>query len=681
MEEYSNKLYDFLYENSDENFRQAFPEYSAFENKIQDTKYVSNLYGFLYENSDDNFRQAFPDVVSFGNKLKKKETSSKDSSQDSSDPKRVLESDLQRGRLSSDALADISNAQKEADRYEQVLEKGLKSLYPETVIPEEGEDLILDGINLSALESMIKQDAEAFGSPAAGMLQRGGLDDVGVPKEALKFSKASKEGLSKSDYLKRELGGVSDIVNKNFKAAGGDGNLIEMDGSTMVGINKSSLDYAILSSDEFQKELLAEEARGIATTLAMQAVGQGGQFLLGRQLAGGTASLGAGIYGWFDSEGAQNYLIRKSARDTGFKKAIGLTDEQIERGIIENFEEGDLEGAFTNLFLTTLEQVPQLAIAAVGGGAGMAALGVSAGGQQYSSLMVNPNVSKGTAVTTGLFLGAAEYAAERLLPTDVRLLRRAAGLGNIRSIFKDKNILKNLGNEGMSLIKSGGEEALEEAIVGTLEQATNSIVLGEPINVYEIADAAFMGFIMGGGVRTITTLPSFIGSMKTTGQIAKLNNEINKTEEVLANAKTPNARQLAQERLNQLREQSTRILTDDAMFYDQMTDEELKEVTSINQKIAQAVFQYRQADTEAEAEVARGVIESELSKKKQIEDRYSRPEPTTVDEDTDVDQTEETVKQALPEQERSPEQIEADRVSSEEVDNVFGRDRSLNNVS
>jgi hypothetical protein len=39
--------------------------------------------------------------------------------------------------------------------------------------------------------------------------------------------------LSKSDFLVKELANVSDVVNRNYKAAGGQGSLIEMDGMAL----------------------------------------------------------------------------------------------------------------------------------------------------------------------------------------------------------------------------------------------------------------------------------------------------------------------------------------------------------------------------------------------------------------------------------------------------------------
>ena len=679
MDNYSNQLYDFLIANSDDNFRNSFPTYGDFEKRIKDTAYVADLYSFLYDRSDDNFRQSFPDVVSFNNRLKKKEVSSKDSAEDSSDPKRVLETDLQRGRLSADALGDISSVLSLTDRYGEVSEKGFENVYPDVVIPQEGEDVIIDGVNISGLEQIVKKQASEFGSPAAGQLQRKELEIQ--DEDILNFARSSKAGLSKSDFLVKELANVSDVVNRNYKAAGGQGSLIEMDGSTAVGINRNALNYSMLSSDYFQKEMMKEQAEGIARTLAMQMTPAGGQYIISRQLLGGAEGLGAGVYGWFDSEGAQNYLLKKSARDTGFKQALGLSQEQIEKGIVENFSEGDVEAGMTNLLLTGLEQVPQLALMSVAPNLGMTALAVSAGGQQYSSLMVNPDVSKGAAVSSGIFLGAAEAMTERIFRTDVNQLRRAFTMskyGSVKEIFKSKSVLKNLRGFGMSFVKSGSEEALEEGIVGVLEQVTNAYILGEPINLYEIADAAAVGFAMGGNTRLVTGLPSFIGSMQTTKQLTKINNEIKKAEDLLSKAKGPYAKQVANERVRQLREQAAKILVLDAEFYDQMTDEELAEITAINQKIAQAKMQYSQADSEAEAEVARGVMDSELAKKQEIENRYGREKEEEV---PSVEQTRETVKQALPEQERSPEQIEADRVSSEEVDNIFGQDRSLNNVS
>jgi hypothetical protein len=679
MDNYSNQLYDFLIANSDDNFRNSFPTYGDFEKRIKDTAYVSNLYSFLYDRSDDNFRQSFPDVVSFNDRLKKKEVSSKDSAEDSSDPKRVLETDLQRGRLSADALGDISSVLSLTDRYGEVSEKGFENVYPDVVIPQEGEDVIIDGVNISGLEQIVKKQASEFGSPAAGQLQRKELEIQ--DEDILNFARSSKAGLSKSDFLVKELANVSDVVNRNYKAAGGQGSLIEMDGSTAVGINRNALNYSMLSSDYFQKEMMKEQAEGIARTLAMQMTPAGGQYIISRQLLGGAEGLGAGVYAWFDSEGAQNYLLKKSARDTGFKQALGLSQEQIEKGIIENFSEGDIEAGMTNLLLTGLEQVPQLALMSVAPNLGMATLAISAGGQQYSSLMVNPDVSKGAAVSSGIFLGAAEAMTERIFRSDVNQLRRAYTMskyGSIKEIFKDKSVLKNLRGFGMSFVKSGSEEALEEGIVGILEQVTNAYIAGESINLYEIADAAAVGFAMGGNTRLVTGLPSFIGSMQTTKQLTKINNEIKKAEDLLSKAKGPYAKQVANERIRQLREQAAKILVLDAEFYDQMTDEELAEITAINQKIAQAKMQYSQAGSEAEAEVARGVMESELAKKQEIENRYGRKKEGEV---PSAEQTRETVKQALPEQERSPEQIEADRVSSEEVDNIFGQDRSLNNVS
>jgi hypothetical protein len=59
----------------------------------------------------------------------------------------------------------------------------------------------------------------------------------------------------------------------------------------------------MLSSDYFQKEMMKEQAEGIARTVAMTTFGGGAaEYIIGRQLLGGVEGLGAGVYGWFDSE-------------------------------------------------------------------------------------------------------------------------------------------------------------------------------------------------------------------------------------------------------------------------------------------------------------------------------------------------------------------------------------------
>ena len=70
--------------------------------------------------------------------------------------------------------------------------------------------------------------------------------------------------------------------------------------------------------------------------------------------------------------------------------------------------------------------------------------------------------------------------------------------------------------------------------------------------------------------------------------------------------------------------EASKILVEDAGFYEQMSDEDLRDITSINQKIAQAKMNYKRADSETEAKVARDVINENLLKKEQIENKYDR---------------------------------------------------------
>ena len=604
---------------------------------------------------------------------KKKE----DSSQESLDGVRPAETEQRKGFRAYELLGELGGYQQESQDYIDFITR--EQLPPSLDFEAVEEDVKPVDYDMATEPTIFSGNVvDEFTRPQsesmAAMMER--------TKKLDEFrAKESKFGGDQSMYFSSKLYENAEGLNKQFLNAGGQGEFVKADtGTEMASVDKNALTYITIASENFQKLMEEEANRYEEIAEDMREAGVFIPYAVASRLGTGTQGLGAGLYAWFDSEGAQNYMMRLSARDRGFYKAVGLTEEEVEKGFSQNIDDSNFDAAITVGTLQLIQQVPTVA-AAVGLSAmgqptlGFTLLGTSAGGQTYSELMMNPSVSKFSAVTGGMLVGIAEAGAEMVFRSDVDQLLRArdlAGTKGVREILDSKNLFRTLEAEGMSIVQSGAEESFEEFIVSTVEQSVDAVLTGSEFNAYELADAAVMGYGMGAGIRmTTTTLPSFFGSMKTTRKLTKITNEINKIEEELSSSE-PKAsgwdeasrkkisdfarkKAVLNDRLRSLRMEASKILVEDAGFYEQMSDEDLRDITSINQKIAQAKMNYKRADSDTEAKVARDVINENLLKKEQIENKYDRK---TEEEVSSTEQEEKALVPAQPDTKPGEEETE-----------------------
>ena len=635
MNEKLRELYD-LYVSSEliTEERTSFESWSnATEEQRQQLFELGKANGLFKTSSAEDFSSVWGVV-------KKKE----DSSQESLDGVRPAETEQRKGFRAYELLGELGGYQQESQDYiDFITREQLPSDLDFEAVEEDVKPVDYDMTTEPTIFSgnVVDEFTRPQPESMAAMMER--------TKKLDEFrAKESKFGGDQSMYFSSKLYENAEGLNKQFLNAGGQGDFVKADtGTEMASVDKNALTYVTIASENFQKLMEEEANRYEEIAEDMREAGVFIPYAIASRLGTGTQGLGAGLYAWFDSEGAQNYMMRLSARDKGFYKAVGLTEEEVEKGFSQNIDDSNFDAAVTVGTLQLIQQVPTVA-AAVGLSAmgqptlGFTLLGTSAGGQTYSELMMNPSVSKFSAVTGGMLVGIAEAGAEMVFRSDVDQLLRArdlAGTKGVREILDGKNLFKNLEAEGMSMVQSGAEESFEEFIVSTVEQSVDAVLTGSEFNAYELADAAAMGFGMGTGIR-ITTLPSFFGSMKTTRKLNKITNEINNIEEELSSSEpkasgwdeasrkkiSDFARKKAalNDRLRSLRMEASKILVEDAGFYEQMSDEDLRDITSINQKIAQAKMNYKRADSETEAKVARDVINENLLKKEQIENKYDR---------------------------------------------------------
>jgi hypothetical protein len=364
--------------------------------------------------------------------------------------------------------------------------------------------------------------------------------------------------------------------------------------------------------EKFTIPVLSELAAGVEKNII------GGILKSTEMLGGRTGELGS----FFIDDAAQR------SRDALID--YGLTEDDISKGIIGNFSDGNIKNGLILLGSTLIQQVPQLVVAAAAGPYGLAALGVSAGGSQYADVQNRSDLTANEKLVYSLGVGAAEYIAERLFLGDVNLLRKSLSKEGIESMTK-----KELGELLFGYLPKGiravTEEGTEEALASIAQQTLGKFIAGDEINPIEIAESAIIGGLMGGsayvasrGINALARREDLKTKKDAEEYIKSMNDKIadpNISQEEKAILQKEKAK--AENVVEQINRTSDRIAL-------AMTEEDRQTVIGINNEIAAASKRYNslQTDEARKAEAAR--VQELLNRKTEIENKYDSEEEAGV---------------------------------------------------
>ena len=371
----------------------------------------------------------------------------------------------------------------------------------------------------------------------------------------------------------------------------------------------------------------------------------------------GVMNIGAQFQGIWDEEGSQWEQYQNSFRTQAALANMGLTPEQRSKGVIENATDGDFSAALANMYVMTLEQLPQIAAQAAvatasGGTANLLGLGAKAsamtsrvagaafmGGMTYGGTMAQTfgHMSDSERYTLAIGNAIIETVSEYALPSEFMGSLDNAQINGLRNaIFNkgykgivSKDFAKLAKAHGVDMLRSGGEEFLEELIAGAGSSILNAAVTGEDINVFEIIDGAIIGATSGatsGGVRATKGLLSGginalgYGGLRLEKQTYKLTRQ--KLQEQLAVERNQLKAQAIKDKIAEVDKLMAQVAIEQDEVYKNYSDEDATETLSLNQQLNNLFLKRSQAQTQEEKEGIETEAKETYAKIQAIESKY-----------------------------------------------------------
>ena len=325
-----------------------------------------------------------------------------------------------------------------------------------------------------------------------------------------------------------------------------------------------------------------------------------------------------------DSELSDFFLDDAEVRGRDAKIDYGNSEEEISKGFINNLLEGNIKAAFVNFGVDLVQQVPQLALVATTGGAGLPLLAASAAGGGYASLEDRSDLSEGEKMLYGIGVGAAEYLAERLFLGDINAIRKALGKEGIESLTK-----KELGDIMFGALPNGVrsvmEEGTEELLTSVAQQTLGKIIAGEEFNPIEIAESAIYGGTMGGGVYLLSRGSGAIVDPENEAKMRGLKDILKRTKQAEEQPDITEAEKEALRRKTQETQEAINALkVKDDELVARMSEEDRVVLKDIQTQIKSNMRDIRSAKTDEGAEQLSSELRKNLDKLEELKDKYDR---------------------------------------------------------
>jgi len=325
----------------------------------------------------------------------------------------------------------------------------------------------------------------------------------------------------------------------------------------------------------------------------------------------------------------------------------GVTLDQMERGVMENYARGDFEAGHIMFMAGVEDALPQIGIQIAGMFTGttsltLGAMAMGSGGAMIEELDKNPNLSEGEKFLYGLTAAGVEFVSERLfMRTELGVVnavrkslgksaRKTTGLlwgaipaekGLLKAV--NKTWTKTTGSRAFMFFEEGIEEglvAIADASLRNMAERTglrreieqlqidmqtegisgeNKLLIQSQINAkesqidklavswYQVADSFAIGLAAGSIQVGVMKSVSYLSSISTRDHI-KLQTKMEKLKADLNKAKTDDEKSSIRREIIKVQEQMQRIASRDLEFLSRMSDEDVMEIFGHNQKIAMA---------------------------------------------------------------------------------------------
>lgn len=431
-------------------------------------------------------------------------------------------------------------------------------------------------------------------------------------------------------------------------AAPSKGGLIEVDENGIAVFNEKNLGLTMMDMDAVAAKELADQARENAKVEGRSVVG-----LAAHDMATGIMDISNSIQALYDREGAQDDIYQNTFRTNASYNEYGLTEEEISKGIAANLEEGNLKAAGAVFAVQAAQTVPQLlsqvAIAYATGGMGASAsasLWASSafmGGTTFGRTWADTygQVDDGKAFMMALGDAAVETLSERVFASDVKAL---SGVGAVKGLSKkelkqqlfgkgllSKEMKKFATTAGKGILKDGAEEGLEEIIATVGSGLVHAAINDEEMNMYEVIDAAILGFGMGAGARIsgstfkgtslLTAGVSALGYGGIRSEMVRIKNNKQALAKELKNTSNTAERAVIEGKIKSLEKLQQTLNEEQELAYDQYSDEDAKNTIEANQKLSNILGKLRgkltkeqRAELKEEAKAQYGIIQGIESK-------------------------------------------------------------------
>ena len=440
------------------------------------------------------------------------------------------------------------------------------------------------------------------------------------------------------------------LTENEFEAAAAPskGGLIEVGEDGIAVFNEKNLGLTMMDMDAVAAKELADQARENAKTEGRSVVG-----LFAHDMATGVMDITNSVQALYDREGAQDDIYQNTFRTNASYNEYGLTDEEIGKGISANLQEGNMKAAGAIFAVQAAQTVPQLlsqvAIAYATGGLGasasasMWASSAFMGGTTFGRTWADTygQVDDGKAFMMALGDAAVETLSERLFASDIKAL---SGVGAAKGLTK-KELKNQLFGKGLlsaemkkfatgaakGIIKDGAEEGLEEIIATVGSGIVHAAINDEEMNLYEVMDAAILGYGMGAGARIagstfkgtslLTAGVSALGYGGIRSEMMKIKNNKQALAKELINTSDATKRAVIQGKIASLEKLQQTLNEEQEMAYDQYSDEDANNTIEANQKLSNILGKLRgeltqeqRTELEAEAKSQYGIIQDIESK-------------------------------------------------------------------
>jgi hypothetical protein len=342
-----------------------------------------------------------------------------------------------------------------------------------------------------------------------------------------------------------------------------------------------------------------------------------------------------------------------------------LEKKQLEKGIVETFQENPLTGAKLIAFEAG-RQVPQMYAMGAIGRATMAAEGATAAGLRTGSILaprtklvkkiaedVAPMVPLGmssagqayldaaeknpeddfidavTNLAVATYKGTGEIASELMFRTSVDdLIRGGFRKGLVSDIAKStRPTLQAAKQVGKDVATEGFQEGLEELAVEISSNAMDALVFGEDMfsksNVYGMADAFILGSAIGSPITLLSKGPSAIGTANNINKRRNISEEINDLYDVHQDPNTSASEKavVKGQIINKLAELK-QVENNLASFYEEFSKEDRDNVISLNQQLSMAQLIYPELKNEQSKDALQEKVKQIYSEKTKIESKY-----------------------------------------------------------